>query len=71
MEGVNNNFVYNEYDIFYPNGSKLITLNFNKDNNLVVFYEYLNENYLIVIDLNNKKILNKVNFKKSDFWKIK
>tara|TARA_B100000900_G_scaffold327122_1_gene287188 strand:+ start:53 stop:421 length:369 start_codon:yes stop_codon:yes gene_type:complete len=67
--------IYNEemkknYSLFYPQESQIISVNYIENNQLLLRYQLDGENKLILIDLINKKILTKINFKKSKEWKI-
>ena len=65
------NLKLQEYEIFYPNGSELISFKFNQQSYLMLWYKYLNDDYIITVNLKNKKIIRKITLKKSDSWKIK
>ena len=59
-----------QYSIFYPKESQIISVNYVGNNQLLLRYQLDGENKLILIDFMNKKILTKINFKKSKEWKI-
>ena len=62
--------IKNEYSLYYPNDSQIISVNYTGDNKLLLRYQIDGENKLLLIDLINEKILTKINFKKSKEWKI-
>ena len=59
-----------QYSLFYPKESQIISVNYVGNNQLLLRYQLDGKNGLILIDLMNKKILTKINFKKSKEWKI-
>ena len=68
----NNNevIIKKQYSLFYPKESQIISVNYVGNNQLLLRYQLDGKNGLILIDLMNKKILTKINFKKSKEWKI-
>ena len=69
-EKIHNEKIKNQYSIFYPEESQIISVNYDGKNQLLLRYQLNGENKLILIDLVNEKILTKINFKKSKEWKI-
>jgi len=69
-EKVYNEEIKKQYSLFYPKESQIISVNYIGNNQLLLRYQLDGENKLILIDLINKKILTKINFKKSKEWKI-
>ena len=67
---IHNEKIKNQYSIFYPEESQIISVNYLGKNQLLLRYQLNGENKLILIDLVNEKILTKINFKKSKEWKI-
>ena len=67
---IHNEKIKNQYSIFYPEESQIISVNYVGKNQLLLRYQLNGENKLILIDLVNEKILTKINFKKSKEWKI-
>ncbi len=65
-----NKKIKNEYLLFYPKESQIISASYVGNNELLLRYQMNGENNLILIDLFNEKILTKINFKKSKEWKI-
>ena len=65
-----NKKIKNEYSLFYPKESQIISINYVGNNELLLRYQMDGENKLILVDLLNEKILTKINFKKSKEWKI-
>ena len=59
-----------EYSLYYPKESQIISINYAGDNQLLLRYQMDGENKLILIDLMKEKIITKINFKKSKEWKI-
>ena len=66
----NQDYKYEELRLSYPKGSDLYSVKLNDMNNLMLWYKKTNENFVIIIDLKDKKIINKLSFKKSDLWKL-
>ena len=64
----NQNYKYQELRLYYPKGSELYSVKLNDLNNLMLWYKKSNENFVIIIDLKSKEIINKLSFKKSDVW---
>ena len=64
----NQNYKYQELRLYYPKGSELYSVKLNDLNNLMLWYKKSSENFVIIIDLKSKKIINKLSFKKSDVW---
>ena len=62
--------IKNEYSLYYPKDSQIISVNYTGDNQLLLRYQIDGENKLILIDLLKEKILTKINFNKSKEWKI-
>ena len=62
--------IKNEYFLYYPKDSQIISVNYTGDNQLLLRYQIDGENKLILIDLLKGKILTKINFNKSKEWKI-
>merc|ERR1711991_1312511 len=62
--------IKNEYSLYYPKDSQIISVNYTDDNQLLLRYQIDGENKLILIDLLKEKILTKINFNKSKEWKI-
>ena len=69
-EKIHNEKIKNQYSIFYPEESQIISVNYVGKNQLLLRYQLNGENKLILIDLINEKIMTKINFKKSREWKI-
>ena len=69
-EKIYNEEIKNQYSLFYPKESQIISVNYIGNNQLLLRYQLDGENKLILIDLINEKILTKINFKKSKEWKI-
>ena len=69
-ENTYNEKIKNEYSLFYPKESQIISVNYIGNNGLLIRYQMDGENKLILIDLLNEKILTKINFTKSKEWKI-
>ena len=69
-EIVYNQEIKKQYSLFYPKESQIISINYIGNNQLLLRYQLDGENKLILIDLINKKILTKINFKKSKEWKL-
>ena len=69
-EIVYNQEIKKQYSLFYPKESQIISINYIGNNQLLLRYQLDGENKLILIDLINEKILTKINFKKSQEWKI-
>ena len=67
---VYNKEIKNQYSLFYPKESQIISVNYVGNNKLLLRYQLAGENELILIDLMNEKILTKIIFKKSKEWKI-
>ena len=65
-----NKEIKNQYSLFYPKESQIISVNYIGNNQLLLRYQLDGENKLVLIDLINEKILTKINFKKSKEWKI-
>ena len=65
-----NKKIKNQYSIFYPKESQIISINYVGKNQLLLRYQLDGENKLILIDLINEKILTKINLKKSREWNI-
>ena len=65
-----NEKIKNQYSIYYPKESQIISVNYVGNNQLLLRYQLDGKNELILIDLINEKILTKINFKKSKEWKI-
>ena len=65
-----NKEIKNQYSLFYPKESQIISVNYIGKNQLLLRYQLDGKNKLILIDLINEKILTKINFKKSQEWKI-
>ena len=65
-----NKEIKNQYSLFYPKESQIISVNYVGNNQLLLRYQLDGKNGLILIDLMNEKILTKINFKKSKEWKI-
>ena len=62
--------IKNEYSLYYPNDSQIISVNYTGDNKLLLRYQMDGKNKLILIDLLKEKIVTKINFNKSKEWKI-
>ena len=62
--------IKSEYSLYYPKDSQIISVNYTGDNQLLLRYQINGENKLILIDLLKEKILTKINFDKSEGWKI-
>ena len=69
-EKIYNKEIKKQYSLFYPKKSQIISVNYIGNNQLLLRYQLDGENKLILIDLINEKILTKINFKKSQEWKI-
>ena len=69
-EKINSEKIKNQYSLFYPKESQIISVNYVGNNKLLLRYQLAGENELILIDLMNEKILTKIIFKKSKEWKI-
>ena len=69
-EKIYNQEIKKQYSLFYPKESQIISVNYIGNNQLLLRYQLDGENKLILVDLINKKILIKINFKKSKEWKI-
>ena len=69
-EKVYNQEIKNQYSLFYPKESQIISVNYTGDNKLLLRYQMDGENKLILIDLLKEKIVTKINFNKSKEWKI-
>ena len=69
-ENVYNKEIKNQYSLFYPKESQIISVNYIGNNQLLLRYQLDGENRLVLIDLINEKILTKIDFKKSKEWKI-
>ena len=69
-EKIYNQEIKKQYSLFYPKESQIISVNYIGNNQLLLRYQLDGENKLILIDLINKKILTKINFKKSKEWKV-
>ena len=67
---IHNEKIKNQYSIFYPKESQIISINYVGKNQLLLRYQLDGENKLILIDLINEKILTKINLKKSREWNI-
>ena len=65
-----NKKIKNEYSLFYPKESQIISVKYVGNNQLLLRYQEDGRNKLILIDILNEKILTKINFKKSKEWKI-
>ena len=65
-----NKNIKSEYSLYYPKDSQIISVSFTSDNQLLLRYQMNGENKLILIDLLKEKILTKINFNKSNEWKI-
>ena len=59
---VYNKEIKNQYSLFYPKESQIISVNYIGKNQLLLRYQLDGENKLILIDLINEKILTKINF---------
>ncbi len=62
--------VKNQYSLYYPKESQIISVNYAGDSKLLLRYQMDGENKLILIDLLNEKIITQINFNKSEEWKI-
>ena len=62
--------IKDQYSLYYPKGSQIISVNYSVDNQLLLRYQIDGENKLILIDILNEKIITKINFNKSKEWKI-
>ena len=62
--------IKSEYSLYYPKDSQIISVNYTGDNLLLLRYQTGGENKLILIDLLKGKITTKINFNKSQEWKI-
>ena len=62
--------IKNEYSLYYPKDSQIISVNYNGNNQLLLRYQMDGENKLILIDFLKEKIITKINFNKSKEWKI-
>ena len=62
--------IKNQYSLYYPKKSQIISVNYVGNNQLLLRYQMDGENKLILIDLMNEKIITKINLKKSKGWKI-
>ena len=62
--------IKSEYSLYYPKDSQIISVNYTDNNQLLLRYQMDGENKLILFDLLKKKILTKINFNKSNEWKI-
>jgi len=62
--------IKNQYSLYYPKESQIISINYVANNQLLLRYQLEGENKLILIDLLNKKIITQINFNKSKEWKI-
>ena len=69
-EKIHNEKLKEQYSLFYPKESQIISVNYAGKNQLLLRYQLDGENKLILIDLINEKILTKINLKKSNEWKI-
>ena len=67
---IHNKKIKKQYLISYPKESQIISVNYVENNQLLLRYQLDGENELILIDLINKEVLTKINFKKSKEWKI-
>ena len=66
----NSKNIKNQYSLYYPKESQIISVNYVGDNQLLLRYQMDGENKLILIDLLNEKIVTKIDFNKSKEWKI-
>ena len=62
--------IKSEYSLYYPKDSQIISVNYTGDNQLLLRVQMDGENKLILVDLLKEKILTKINFNKSQEWKI-
>ena len=69
-EKIHNEKIKKQYFISYPKQSQIISVNYVGNNQLLLRYQLDGENELILIDLINKEVLTKINFKKSKEWNI-
>jgi len=69
-EKIHNEKIKEQYSIFHPKESQIISVNYVGNNKLLFRYQLGGENKLILIDLMNEKILTKINLKKSKGWNI-
>ena len=69
-EKIHDEKIKEQYSLFYPKESQIISVNYVGKNQLLLRYQLDGENELILIDLTNEKILTKIKFKKSKEWKV-
>ena len=62
--------IKSEYSLYYPKDSQIISVSYAGDSQLLLRYQIDGENKLILIDLLKGKITTKINFNKSQEWKI-
>lgn len=62
--------IQSDFTLFYPSESQIISVNYTGDNKVLLRYQLKGKNRLILIDLQNKKIITKINFKKAKIWEI-
>ncbi len=62
--------IKNQYSIYYPKESQIISVSYVGNNQLLLRYQLDGENKLVLIDIINEKILTNINLKKSEEWKI-
>ena len=56
--------------LHYPKNSQIISIDFSSESKLLLRYQINGKNEIILIDLINKEIISKINFRKSNDWKI-
>ncbi len=62
--------IQSDFTLYYPSESQIISVNYTGDNKVLLRYQLKGKNRLILIDLQNKKIITKINFKKAKIWEI-
>ena len=55
----------------YPNEAQFISSSLGADKELLLRYQYKGETLLIIVDINNKKIKNKIYFAGGSDWQVK
>ena len=63
-------FKTEELTLSQPKNSQLISSSLTSDNKLLLRYQHEGNNIILIIDVKNKNISNKIIFNDSDVWKI-
>ena len=63
-------FKTEELTLSQPKNSQLISSSLTSDNKLLLRYQHEGNNIILIIDVKNKNISNKIIFNDSDDWKI-